>query len=91
MREREIKRRNPYHLHRPLEPPQSPTDIVCIGEIEVYRAGCCRNTQPTNHVDGDETYDIGMKDDLANDMGGSGYQKINSVFEVVEEISREAW
>jgi hypothetical protein len=63
-------------------------DTVYIGGTEVYQAGCYGQTQPANRVGGDRTYNIGMEDNFANNMGGSGYQKINSVLEVVEEISR---
>ena len=91
MKEWAIKLRKPYHPRRPLEPLQSPMGIVCIGGTEVCRAGCYgHRTQPVNHVGGGGlTYDIGMKDYFANDMGASRYQKINSVLEVVEEISRQ--
>ena len=64
-------------------------DIFCIGEIEVCRADFYDRTQPANHVGSDRTYDIGMENDFSNDMGGSGYEEINSVLEIVEEISRE--
>jgi hypothetical protein len=64
-------------------------DTVCIGEKEVRQASYDDQTQLANRVDNDGTYDIGMEDDFANDVGGSGYQKINSVLKVVEEISRE--
>jgi hypothetical protein len=60
--------------------------IVCIGGREVSQAICCTGTQPVNNVSGDGTYDIGMKDDLANGMRGTRYQEIDSVMKIIVEI-----
>jgi len=60
--------------------------IACIDGTKVIQAILYNRTQSGNNTGGDGTHDVGVKDDLANGMGGAGYQEIDPVLEVIIEI-----
>ena len=52
----------------------------------VSQAARYGHIQPGEDASGDETYNVGMEDDLADGMCGTGYQEIDPVLEVIVEI-----
>ena len=56
------------------------------GGTEVNQAVRNSHAQSGNNANGDGTYDVGVKDYLANGMCGTRYQEIDSVLEVIVEI-----